>query len=279
MKKILSDKQVFEILDKRTLPKASAKNTEGELPSFLNLSVSADGKRATLAIYDEISWWSGNDARSFRETLKGLDVETIEVRINSPGGSVFEGIAIHNMLVSHPAKIETHNDGLAASIASVIFLAGEDRHIAENAMVMIHNPTMGLRGTADDFRHYAGVLDKVKDSILATYVSTTSMSKEDLAEAMNSDTYYTAAEALANGFATTQTEPMKVAALWNPEDHKELPAAARALANFKDEPPAKPPATHPAAPPSDPKPEAKGTPEDVTAAAAKIAALRKAHGL
>lgn len=279
MKKILTDKQVSEILDKRDLPKsvtAKAKTEPGELPSFLNLSVSADGKRAVISIYDEISYWTGNDARTFQETLNGLDVDTIEVRINSPGGSVFDGVAIYNMLVSHKATIETYNDGLAASIASVIFMAGEKRFMAENAMVMIHNPSMFMRGTAAEFRHYAGVLDKVKEAILNTYVSATGKDRKELADAMDSEPYYIVSEAIEMGFATHQVEPLKVAALWNPDDFDELPEKVRALANFqKKETKEKPPEEEE----ETPEPTSKGTIEDVQAAVARLQNLRKLHGL
>lgn len=96
-----------------------------------------------IFLYDEISpWVPGHNARDIANILNSLTkVPTINVRINSPGGSVFDGMAIYNALTRHPGTVNTYVDGIAASIASVIMLAGKTISIADNAMVMIHNPS------------------------------------------------------------------------------------------------------------------------------------------
>lgn len=269
---LIADEELDAVLKDRKAPKAKlATVPENGCPQWLNLSTT--GKRAVLSIYDEISWWSGNDAATFRQTLKALDVDVIEVRINSPGGSVFEGVAIYNMLVAHPAAIEVHIDGLAASIASVIALAGEERHTAENALWMIHNPSLALRGEASDLRKMADVLDKVKDSILNTYVTATGMDRAELSRMMDETTYLTADEAMEKGFSTHLTKPIAAAALWDPENY-DLPEPARALGKSTTAPAAK---TDPPPPPA--PPATQGTVEDVAAARERIEALRKLHGL
>ncbi len=273
---LIADEELDAVLKDRKAPKAKlATVPENGCPQWLNLSTT--GKRAVLSIYDEISWWSGNDAATFRQTLKALDVDVIEVRINSPGGSVFEGVAIYNMLVAHPAAIEVHIDGLAASIASVIALAGEERHTAENALWMIHNPSLDLRrAEAKDLRKMADVLDKVKDSILNTYVTATGLDRAELSLLMDETTYLTADEAMEKGFSTHLTKPIAAAALWDPENY-DLPETARALGKPPKAPTAPGEKTDPPPPPA--PPATQGTVEDVAAARERIEALRKLHGL
>jgi ATP-dependent Clp protease protease subunit len=230
--------ELFEVLDARKIPKAAARVApENRLPRFDPVNAAGDGKkRAAIHLLDAVSWWSGNDARTFQRTLADLDAEEIDLYINSPGGSVFEGVTIYNLLVAHPAKINVHVLGLAASIASVIALAGDTVEIAENAMFMIHDPSSIAMGKAEDFRRTAEVLDKITESILNTYEARTKMSRDELRAAMAAETYFTADESVSWGFATSKVAGMRAAALWNPEDFEGLPEAARALA-FHDHPP------------------------------------------
>lgn len=170
---------------------------------------------AEVYIYDQIGedWFGeGITAKRFVEEIKALKVPNIHVHINSPGGSVFDGIAIYNALLRHPAAVTTYIDGLAASIASIVSLAGESVIMAENALFMIHNPSAGAWGTAADMRQMAEILDKIRDTFVTTYVSKTGMSGDDLVAALDAETWYTAAEALDAGFIDEVAAPLQVAA-------------------------------------------------------------------
>ena len=92
---------------------------------------------ATVYIYDEVSWW-GVSAQQFAKDLAAIKAETIHLRLNSPGGAVFDGMAIYNALKAHQAKVVVHIDGLAASIASVIAMAGAEVRMAENAFLLVY---------------------------------------------------------------------------------------------------------------------------------------------
>lgn len=227
---IVDTAELLKVLDKRPLPAAARRiEPENRLPRFDPVNESGGKKKAAIHLLDAISWWTGNDARTFQQRLAGLDVDELDVYINSPGGSVFEGVTIYNLLVGHKATVNVHVLGLAASIASVIALAGDTVTIAENAMIMIHDPSAGVYGKAEDFRQVAAVLDKITESILNTYESRTNLTRDQLRAAMAAETYYTADEAVTAGFATAKAAAMKAAALWNPDDF-ELTPAAKALA-------------------------------------------------
>jgi ATP-dependent Clp protease protease subunit len=168
----------------------------------------AKGKRADIFVYESIGegWVGGITAKDFAKTLEECSgVEALDIYINSPGGSVFDGLAIYNMLARVKAQKVVHIDGIAASIASVIAMAGDEIRIADNAMVMIHDAWGMAIGTADDMRKYADSLDKTCDSILSTYVSRTKGKSEDIRKMMADETWMNASEALAAGFATKIT--------------------------------------------------------------------------
>lgn len=169
--------------------------------STLKLVQAAGSREAEVLIYDVIDSWFGVDANQLVKDLKGLDVDTIHVRINSPGGSVFDGIAIFNALKEHKAKVVTHVDALAASIASVIALAGDEVEMADNAMFMIHNAWILAIGDAAELRKTADLLDKISDaSIVRTYAAKTGADEDQIREWMNEETWFTAEEAKDEGF-------------------------------------------------------------------------------
>jgi HK97 family phage major capsid protein/ATP-dependent Clp endopeptidase proteolytic subunit ClpP len=157
-------------------------------------------KGAEVWIYDEIGGF-GVSAKEFIKELNALEAERIDLRINSPGGVVFEGAAIYNALKRHPAAITTYVDGLAASIASVVALAGEKVVMAENALFMIHNPWALCVGDAGEMRKTAEILDKVRSIIMNAYMEKSGMSEEELTAAMDAETWYSAREAMEVGFA------------------------------------------------------------------------------
>lgn len=172
---------------------------------------------ADIYIYDEIaSYIPAGSAKGVVAQLAALkEVPTLNVRINSPGGSVFEGVAIYNALTRHPGEVIVHVDGLAASIASVIMLAGKEIRIADNAMVMIHDPAAFTFGGAKDLRKQADVLDQIKETIINVYASRTGKKRDTLAKMMEEETWFTAAEAVEAKMADKAVKAMKVAAKFN----------------------------------------------------------------
>lgn len=158
---------------------------------------------AEVFIYDQIGadWFGdGVTAKGFIDELNTITAGNIDLHLNSPGGSVFDGVAIFNALKRHPANITTYVDGLAASIASIIALAGERVVMAKNSLFMIHNPWGVVQGDANDMRKMADVLDKIKETLVNQYADRTGMTSDELNTLLDSETWYTADEALAAGF-------------------------------------------------------------------------------
>ena len=137
------------------------------------------------------------------------DAEKITVRLNSPGGDVFEGIAIYNLLTQHSAEIEMYIDGWAASAASIIACAGDTVVMGTGAQIMIHNPWTIVMGEAKDFRAEAAVLDGVKESLIEIYQSRVKATSDDLSAWMDSEKWIRTAEAQEIGFADETTESIK----------------------------------------------------------------------
>lgn len=158
---------------------------------------------------------SDTSAAGFRDALKSMgDVKTINLHINSPGGSVFEGIAIYNMLKQNKAKVNVYVDGLAASIASVVAMSGDTIFMPSNAMMMIHNPWTYAVGNANELRKQADDLDQITKSSVQTYLSKAGdkLDKETLKQLMDDETWLTAQQALDYGLADEIMEPNKAAA-------------------------------------------------------------------
>jgi len=193
--------------------------------------INAKGNRkAEILIYEQIgkSWWddSGVGAKDFMEKLSNLDVDDIDLRINSLGGSVFEGNAIYNGLKNHKAKVHVKIDGIAASIASVIAMAGDDIEIPENGMMMIHDPWTFAGGNAEEMRRAADMLDKIKVGIVAAYRGKTGKDDAEIGDLMSAETWMTATEAVAMGFADTMLAPVTIENSFNSDT----------LAKFKNVP-------------------------------------------
>lgn len=163
-----------------------------------------------IKIYGSIgshSWWdesviSADDV--YKELEAFGDVEDINLYINSPGGSVTEGCAIYSALKRHKAKVNVYIDGQCSSIASVIAMAGDKIVMSPVATMMIHNPISALVGEAKDMRHLASVLDILKETIINAYVTKSSLSREEISELMNQETYFTSKQAIEKGFATEE---------------------------------------------------------------------------
>ena len=175
----------------------------------------ADGE-AEIAIYDEIGF-GGVSAKTFLAELKKLSGQRVHLRINSVGGSVVEGAAIYNALRRHKGGLVVHIDALAASMASVIAMAGDETLIADNALVMIHNPWGMTMGDADELRKEADILDKLKATLVNAYVRKTGMEAEQVAQMMDDETWLDATEAVALGFADAIEDGIEAAASITPE--------------------------------------------------------------
>jgi ATP-dependent Clp endopeptidase proteolytic subunit ClpP len=167
-------------------------------------------------IYEQIGedFWSGGGitAKSFQKELAAIKSPQIDLHINSPGGEVFSGITIYNLLKQHPANVTTYIDGLAASIASVIAMAGDEIYMAENALMMIHNPWGFAMGDSEEMRKTADLLDKIKGSLILSYNSKSGMKDDEILSLMNEETWMSAQEAMDFGFIDDVTESMDLAA-------------------------------------------------------------------
>jgi len=224
------------------------------------------------------SWWEeGVTAKGMADQLKALgDVKTLNVYINSGGGSVFEGVAIYNTLRRHRARKIVHIDGLAASIASVIAMAGDEIRIAVNGLVMIHNPWGVAVGEAKDFRKMADSLDKIRGAIVDTYELRTGQTAEDLSAMMDDETWMNAEEALAAGFVDAITDAVEQAAFADVDvsAFRHAPETLKAAAAAEPAAPAEP-----EAPASPQQPEAADEVGKPHLAIAKAAAALRRRGI
>lgn len=202
----------------------------------------AKDDEAEIVLYDEISDW-GVTAEGFRQELEAITAKTIHLRINSPGGSVFDAMAMFNSLRAHPAHVVSHIDGLAASAATVVALGGNEVRIAANAFFMIHDPWLWTAGNAAQLRKDADLLDKLGGSIVDTYAAKTEATVADVKAWMEAETWFTAAEAVDAGFAdaldTTEEEDdlaAAAAALFDLSIYSHVPDALRARGSEPTEP-------------------------------------------
>lgn len=189
-------------------------------------SMKAAEKTAEIYIYDEIGagFFGGVSAKQFVDDLNGLGkVDTINLYINSPGGDVFDGVAIFNALKRNKAQIAVHIDGLAASIASIIAMAGNSITIAENGMIMIHDPWTFAIGNAAEMRKQADVLDQVSGTLVNTYTGRTGLDVEEVKSLMGAETWFDADQAVDKGFADKKSQPVKMAAHFDLSRFRNVP--------------------------------------------------------
>lgn len=205
-------------------------NSRSGIPSGYRMRKVAD--RGEIYLYGVIGvdWFGdGVSAKRFADDLKGLgDVKTIDLRINSEGGDVFAGKAMHTLLTEHKAKVVSHIDGLAASAASYVAMAGEEIEISEGAFMMIHNAWTWAVGDSNEMRRQADLLDTINGTIRDIYVARTGNKADDVEKWMDEETWMTGKEALQKGFADKVVDNLKVAAsIAHPDKFKNLPAALR----------------------------------------------------
>lgn len=166
--------------------------------------------------------WDDSDASAagFRDALKELgDISQLNLYINSPGGDVFQGIAIYNMLKRSKAKVNVYVDGVAASIASVIAMAGDTIFMPSNSMLMIHNPYTYTMGNANELRKAADDMDQITEASKQSYLAKAGDKLDDttLQDLMDNETWLTAQEAVDYGLADQVLEPVQaVASINNP---------------------------------------------------------------
>lgn len=189
------------------------------MKKFWECKQSANQNEADIFIFGEIVSYKWDDtdttAASFQKDLKELgEVSQINLHINSPGGSVFEGIAIGNMLRQHKARVVAHVDALAASIASVIVASCDEVVMPENSMLMIHNPWTFSMGNAKELRKQADDLDKIAESSVVTYLAKAGekLTEEKIKQIMDDETWLSAKEAFDYGLCDIVESSNQIAA-------------------------------------------------------------------
>lgn len=198
-----------------------------EARSWYRITNAADSDEAEVMLYDEIGGWFGNTADDLIAELKQISSPRMRVRINSPGGSVFEGIAIANALRAHPASVTVQVDAVAASIASVIAMAGDRIEMAPNSMLMIHDASGMAWGNAADMEEMAELLDLISDNIADAYAAKAGGTREQWRDRMRAETWYLPEDAVANGLADEAVQAPKAGTPTEPAADPE-PDMARA---------------------------------------------------
>ncbi len=194
------------------------------MEKFYQIQNKASGVGEILLYGDIGSSLQGMGAKQLADDLKTLGkVSTLEIRINSGGGSVFEGETIFNILDRFPATKIVHVDGLAASIASLIAMVGKEIIMAENASMMIHNPFIAIEGDAKVMIQMAERMEVVKEGMITTYQRKTQLSTDKISDMMDAETWMSAKEAVRLGFATKIDKPIYAQASYDLSRYKNVP--------------------------------------------------------
>lgn len=195
-------------------------------------TIRARGTGAEVLIYDEIGAY-GVSAKGFLAELGALpDGVPIDLRLNSPGGSVFDAVAIYNALQRHDGTITVWIDGVAASAASYVAMAGDEIVMPENAFLMIHDPSGLVMGTAAEMREMADTMDKIAGGMIRGYATRSGRTEEEIAALMAAETWFDAEAALEAGLATRMIEPVRIAASFDIARFRNAPPAlAEAIAD------------------------------------------------
>lgn len=186
---------------------------------WYRISNSADGAEAELLLYDEIGGYFGTYAEDFDAELKAVTAPKLTVRVNSPGGSVTEGIAIASALRAHPAEITVRVDGIAASIASVIAMAGDRVAMMPGSLLMVHEASGLCLGDSAEMTKMAEVLDVISENIASMYATKSGGSAEDWRTKMRAETWLRADEAVEQGLADEVVQPKQKP---SPDDEPEM---------------------------------------------------------
>lgn len=191
------------------------------MKSWYSIRAAASG--VEILIYEEIGLY-GITAKMFMDELRPYRGQDLSIRINSPGGSVFDGLAIYNAIKRHKGNKTVTIDGIAASIASVIAMAGDQIVMPSNAMMMIHDPSAFCIGTAQDMRVMAEALDRIKGSLVTAYTEKSEQESQTVEEMMNEEVWLSADEAHALGFCDRIEEAAPFEASFDLSRFKNTPA-------------------------------------------------------
>lgn len=204
---------------------------------WFNLSRAEGENKLVVYIYDVIDSFWGQSAKDFvQNVIAHDDISEIELHINSPGGSVFDGFAIYNFLRNHAASVTTYVDGMAASIASVIALAGDKVIVPENAYLMIHSPWMLTQGNASELLKDVEFLDKMTGTIADIYAAKTGMDREEILSLMEAETWMDGKDSLERHFADELIPAIQIAAQYRlTENYSNTPPAVKAMLAARDE--------------------------------------------
>lgn len=197
------------------------------------IAASGDGSEAEIFLYDaivsdelEAEWFGGVAPQSFVKALRDITASTIHLRINSPGGAVFGARAIEQALREHPATVIAHIDGLAASAATFVAMAADQVVMNKGALFMIHKAWTFAYGNSDELVATADLLDKIDGTLVQTYADRTKQDPKTIEEWMAAETWFTAEEAVANGFVDRIAEDTpKAQAAWNLSAYSKAPKA------------------------------------------------------
>lgn len=176
------------------------RDNQGAQPRSLEVRAEEGADEATILLYDVIDPWWGVAAKDFIAALNSITAPTIHLRINSPGGDVFEARAMATAVRQHKSTVISHIDGLAASAATYVAVAAKEVEMADGSFFMIHQAWALALGNADDMLAMADLLEKVDASIVADYVKKTGKSKDELVAWMKAETWFSAQEAKDAGF-------------------------------------------------------------------------------
>lgn len=191
-----------------------------------SLTVRASGDTTTIDFFGEIGPW-GISAKNFSQLLGDVNTSLITLNINSPGGDVFDGIAIYNALLEHSAQVNVRVTGLAASAASLVAMAGDTIAIADNAFFMIHNAWTLAMGDRKAMAETARTLGKIDNELANTYATRTGGDKPDIVDMMDNETWLSASEAMDLGFAdsTFGADTKQAKASFDLSSYKHVPKA------------------------------------------------------
>lgn len=198
-----------------------------EARAWYRITNAADSDEAEVMIYDEVGGWFGCTADDLIAELRDITAPRMRVRINSPGGSVFEGIAIANALRAHPASVTVQVDAIAASIASVIAMSGDRIEMAPNSMIMIHDASGLCMGNASDMEEMAELLDLISDNIADAYAARAGGTREQWRDRMRAETWYLPEDAVENGLADEALAAPKAGTPVEEPDEDDEPDMAR----------------------------------------------------
>ena len=182
------------------------KMIDGKSSDWYQLKVNSDSGEVEALIYGDIGW--DVSAEDFIKEVKSLNPSSLSLRINSFGGSVFEGLAIYNYLKGASFDVTCHIDGLAASAASVIACSGKVV-MPKNAFFMIHNPSSMVAGESGDMRKQADVMDKIRDSIVSVYHEKSGLSNDEIIAMMDAETWLNGEQAKEKGFCDEVIGPVE----------------------------------------------------------------------